>query len=112
MRPRLRSQALARDGALVFGNTEGMIRHPETFSKAFTKTVARCRRDLDNDAVPAIRLHDLRHTRATLLLRDGEPLKNVSERLGHASPVITMTVYARTCCRETRSAPPRGSPSW
>jgi len=57
--------ALAKPGALVLGNHEGRIRHPETFSKTFTKTAARCRRDLGEDAVPAIRLHDLRHTHAT-----------------------------------------------
>ena len=40
-----------------------------------------------------IRLHDLRHTHATLLLADGVPVKVVSERLGHASATITLTVY-------------------
>jgi integrase len=35
----------------------------------------------------------LRHTHATLLLADGVPVKVVSERLGHASPTITLTVY-------------------
>jgi integrase len=41
-----------------------------------------------------IRLHDLRHTRASILLKDKTPVKVVSERLGHASPVVTMHVYA------------------
>ena len=41
-----------------------------------------------------IRLHDLRHTHATLLLRDGVPIKVVSERLGHANAMITLGVYA------------------
>ena len=40
-----------------------------------------------------IRLHDLRHTHASLLLADGVPVKVVSERLGHASPTITLSVY-------------------
>ena len=44
--------------------------------------------------VPVIRLHDLRHTHATLLLTAREPVDIVSERLGHASPVITETVCA------------------
>jgi integrase len=39
-------------------------------------------------------LHDLRHTHATLLLRDGVPVKVVAERLGHAQASITMDVYA------------------
>jgi integrase len=43
--------------------------------------------------LPRIRLHDLRHTHATLLLKAGVPLKVVSERLGHSSPAFTMAVY-------------------
>ena len=38
-----------------------------------------------------IRLHDLCHTHATLLLADGVPVEVVSERLGHASATITLT---------------------
>jgi integrase len=44
--------------------------------------------------VPVIRLHDLRHTHATILLSAGEPVHIVSRRLGHASVVATLTVYA------------------
>jgi integrase len=44
-------------------------------------------------APPGIRLHDLRHTLATHWLARGAPVKVVSERLGHASPVITMNTY-------------------
>jgi integrase len=84
--------ALARDDALVFADTEGAHLHPEHFSRAFTAAVRRCRAETGQD-VPLVRLHDLRHTHATLLLRDREPLKTVSERLGHASPVVTMTIY-------------------
>jgi integrase len=40
-----------------------------------------------------IRLHDLRHTHATLLFTDGVPVGVVSERLGHATITITLTVY-------------------
>ena len=41
-----------------------------------------------------IRLHDLRHTMATLWLQAGENIKVVSERLGHASVVITLSTYS------------------
>jgi len=41
-----------------------------------------------------IRLHDLRHTSATLLLKAGENIKVVSERLGHANISITLEIYA------------------
>lgn len=43
--------------------------------------------------VPRIRLHDLRHTHATLMLKNGAPLNVVSERLGHSSPAFTMATY-------------------
>jgi integrase len=55
---------------------------------------ARCARALGEAAPPAIRLHDLRHTHATLLLKAGTAVKVVSERLGHASSVVTLGVYA------------------
>ena len=41
-----------------------------------------------------IRLYDLRHTCATLLLSAGENPKVVSERLGHASIVLTLDTYS------------------
>ena len=59
--------ALARDDALAFGDLEGRHLHPERFSRTFRNTLARCRRQLGEDAPPEIRLHDLRHTHATLL---------------------------------------------
>lgn len=44
--------------------------------------------------LPTIRLHDLRHVHATLLLKDGEAVHVVAARLGHADPAITLRVYA------------------
>jgi integrase len=43
--------------------------------------------------LPRIRLHDCRHSAATLLLEEGVPLKVVSERLGHSSIAITADTY-------------------
>ena len=42
----------------------------------------------------AVRFHDLRHTHASNLLRDGVPVNVVSRRLGHAEPSITLNVYS------------------
>lgn len=44
--------------------------------------------------LPNIRLYDLRHTMATLLLSEGVNPKIVSERLGHASIVLTLDTYS------------------
>ena len=48
----------------------------ERFSRTFTIEAARA-------GLPPIRLHDLRHTWATLVLSAGENPKVVQERLGH-----------------------------
>ena len=56
------------------------------------------------NAAPAIRLHDLRHTHATLLLTAREPVHVVSQRLGHASAVVTMGVYAHVLPGSQREA--------
>ena len=79
---------LVTSGSLVFGDIEGQHRNPEHVSRQFGRDVERC------GQVPGIRLHDLRHTHATLLLLAREPVHVVSQRLGHASPMVTLTVYA------------------
>jgi integrase len=43
---------------------------------------------------PGIRFHDLRHTHATLALQAGVHPKVVSERLGHATVVMTLDIYS------------------
>jgi integrase len=74
--------ALARDDSLAFSDLEGGHLHPERFSRTFKATLARCAKALGDGTPPSIRVHDLRHTHATLLLADREPVKTVSERLG------------------------------
>lgn len=76
-----------RDRDLVFAKPDGSSFHPDIFSQAFERRVA-------SSGAPRIRLHDLRHTHATLLLQAGVPAKVVSERLGHATVAFTMQVYA------------------
>ncbi len=48
----------------------------------------------DKASLPKIRLYDLRYTTATLLLSAGENPEVVSERLGHASIVLTLDTYS------------------
>jgi integrase len=52
------------------------------------------RQILKKSRLPAIRLYDLRHTCASLLLASGEPVNAVAERLGHADPTMILKVYA------------------
>jgi integrase len=74
------------DERIVFADVAGEPLHPDTVSKHFERVVARA-------GVPRIRLHDFRHTAATLMLERGVPLKAVTERLGHASTQITSDLY-------------------
>jgi integrase len=97
--------ALARPEALVFGTLDNEVRHPERFSRLWNQTVARAiKADID---VPQIRLHDLRHTHATALLKAGEPVKVVSERLGHGSAMVTITVYGHVMPGDQKRAASR-----
>lgn len=61
--------------------------HPHSFSQTFERLLRRA-------GVRRIRLHDLRHTHATLAIKAGVPVKVVSERLGHESPAFTLKQYA------------------
>jgi integrase len=49
---------------------------------------------LKRAGLPSIRLHDLRHTCATILLVAGKHPKYVQELLGHASTSITLDTYS------------------
>jgi integrase len=75
------------DQDLVVAKENGEPIHPHTLSQAFERLIGKA--DLRR-----IRLHDLRHTHATLALKAGVPVKVVSERLGHQSPAFTLTQYA------------------
>lgn len=55
--------------------------------------------------LPPIRVHDLRHTHATILLRGGVSAKVVSERLGHAKIGITLDTYSHLTGDMQDSAP-------
>jgi integrase len=76
-----------QESDLVFRREDGSPIHPDSFTQAFDAEVRR-------SGLPRIRLHDLRHTHATIALRAGIPVKVISERLGHENPAFTMKQYA------------------
>jgi integrase len=84
---RLRAGEAYQDSGFVFVDELGAAYYPDTFSERFDRLVAKA-------GLPRIRLHDARHTCATAMLAAGEPVKVVQELLGHASPTITLGVYA------------------
>jgi integrase len=75
------------DNDLIFCTSAGRPLNPNNLYRQFNKIVVAA-------DVPRVRLHDLRHTHATLLLQAGTPIKAVSERLGHAKTSITLDTYA------------------
>jgi integrase len=75
-----------RDNGIVFAAVTGDVMHPDSVSNMFDRLVKA-------SGVRRIRLHDLRHTAATVMLEHGVPLKVVTERLGHSSTRITSDLY-------------------
>lgn len=66
---------------------DGTLISPSSLNHKFKQLLA------DND-LPSIRLHDLRHSHASLLLSQGVQAKVISERLGHSNIGITMDLYS------------------
>lgn len=71
---------------LVFSTPEGKPLRPNTVSRAWTGLASRA-------GIRVIRLHDARHTHASLMLKQGVHPKIVQERLGYASVQITLDTY-------------------
>lgn len=67
----------------------------ETGKPLFHSTVQHAlKRECARLTLPAVTPHGLRHLHASLLIADGIPVPAVAARLGHASPNITMKLYA------------------
>jgi hypothetical protein len=67
---------------LIFTREDGRQLHPDLVTDTFQRIA-------ESAGLPPIRLHDLRHTAASLALQAGVPMKVVSEQLGHSSLSIT-----------------------
>lgn len=65
---------------------EGKLISPSSLNHKF-KDILR------DNKLPSIRIHDLRHSHASLLLSKGISPKAISERLGHSTITITMDLY-------------------
>ncbi len=82
-----------QDNDLIICTSKGTPINPNNVSRSFAALVRETRLP-DGTPLRRIRVHDLRHTSATLLLLAGTPAKIVSERLGHASVGITLDLYS------------------
>ena len=79
--------ASLKDDDFVFSHFDGKPLLPNTVTHAWIKLVRRV-------GIKPIRLHDARHTHASLMLKQGVHPKIVQERLGHASIQITLDTYS------------------
>lgn len=67
--------------------TGGVIQPSNWFNRVWTPAITRA-------GFPDLRLHDLRHTAASLMIRAGAPAHFVANQLGHTDPAFTMRTYA------------------
>ncbi len=75
------------DDDLVFCKYDGNPLLPDSITHAWARLAKRT-------GLKGIRLHDARHTHASLMLKQGVHPKIVQERLGHASITITLDTYS------------------
>lgn len=71
----------------IFTTEIGNLINPSSFSREFGEFIK------DNN-LRHVRLHDLRHTNATLMLKSNIPPKVASERLGHSTITTTLDLYS------------------
>jgi len=79
-------ETLGKDD-LVFSTPQGSPLRPNTVTRAWTMLAAKA-------GVRPIRLHDARHTHASLMLKQGIHPKIVQERLGHSTISMTLDIYS------------------
>ena len=94
---RLRLGGAFKNEGWVFCKDDGNHLSPTTLTRAF----AEIRNEL---GLPPVRLHDLRHTHASLLLQAGVHLKVVQERLGHSTIAVTADTYSHVTAGLQRAA--------
>jgi integrase len=76
---------------------DGRRLHPDTVTRRFNRLV-------DQAGVRRIRLHDVRHTYATLARDLGVNSKIVTDRLGHANESVTQQIYTHKSTGQDRAA--------
>jgi integrase len=89
-----------QDHGKLFCHPKGTPIHPDTITRRFNRL-------LDTAGAPHIRLHDVRHTYATLSLDAGVEPKIVSDRIGHANMAYTLQIYTHRSTGRDREAAKR-----
>jgi integrase len=95
---RLKLGASWHQNDFVFPSEIGTPLNPPNVTRHFKRILKKA------EIRTSIRLYDLRHTTATLLLQAGINPKIVSERLGHATIVLTLDTYSHVLPNMQRDA--------
>ncbi|ACL76197.1 site-specific integrase [Ruminiclostridium cellulolyticum] len=85
------------DPEYLFTTWDGYVMHPDTLTKTFKKFIKR-------NNLPDIRLHDLRHTAATMLIHAGLNIRAVAARMGHENPNVTLAIYSHALLSADKQA--------
>lgn len=94
---RITAGSLWRGSPCVFTTPIGSPVDPRNDFREFKKL-------LDRGGLPSVRLHDLRHTAASLLLAQNVPARVVMEILGHSQIALTMNTYSHVAPEVSREA--------
>jgi integrase len=94
---RLAAEPYWHESGLVFTTTIGTVLEPRNLARLLDGLIKHA-------GVRRIRLHDLRHTCASLLLAQGVPPRVVMEVLGHSQLGITMNLYSHVMPSALREA--------
>ncbi|HEX9322844.1 MAG TPA: site-specific integrase [Xanthobacteraceae bacterium] len=82
---------------LVFTTLDGNPRSPNDIGQRFSVAMTAA-------GLPHVSLHTLRHTHASILIREGVDILTISRRLGHSSAAITLGVYGHLVSSQDRAA--------
>lgn len=94
---RITAGSLWRGSPCVFTTPVGTPVDPLNDYREFKKLLGKA-------GLPPVRLHDLRHTAASLLVAQGVPPRVVMEILGHSQIALTMNTYSHVALEVSREA--------
>ena len=86
-----------QEHGLLFTTKIGTPIEPRNLNRHFDQLCERA-------GVRRIRVHDLRHSCATLLYDQGVPIERIQDVLGHSSPTVTKSIYVEATRRVQQDA--------
>lgn len=87
MKFKMENRKTYKDQDLVLASSTGSFILPRNLDRNWLDLI-------EKSALKPIRFHDMRHTHATILLKQGVHPKVVQERLGHSSITVTLDTYS------------------